>query len=284
MDMSTILGRLQDARPSDESLFVLLDGALFPAMQSIYEYETSPQACPIYYGTRHETSLEVSPCLYEPRSESKIWECSENWRDKVVIFTSRYSFFDVLRHVQSLISVSLSSGQLAYWRFYSPSWLASVMEVFEKEDLKNFTGPINQWAAYTGNGWKLYRPPVSEDPIHSRDEGWLHLSDAYIETWKNGKRKSFIRQIEERADEELGELSAESPLRDDISNLFDFAKGHGFQRASELERFIFLCLKYPDVMNSAEYRVIIEDIGRPPMERLDKLESALFGIREEESA
>ncbi|WP_258801713.1 DUF4123 domain-containing protein [Halomonas sp. DQ26W] len=282
--MSTILARLQDTRPGDESLFVLLDGALFPAMQSIYEYETSPQACPIYYGTRHEKSLEVSPCLYEPSSESRIWGCSEYWRDKGVIFTSRYSFFDVLTHLQSLISVSLSSGQLAYWRFYSPGWIASVIDVLEKEELTHFTGPISQWAAFTEDGWQIYRPHVAENPVHSREEGWLHMSDEYMEIWKSGMRESFIVQIEKKADEELDGLSAGAQLRDEISKLFDISKEADFKTTAELERFIFLFLKHPEAIKSSEYQGMIGNVGYPPMRRLDKIESVLFGIKEEERA
>lgn len=284
MDMSTILERLQDNRPGDESLFVLFDGALFPAMKSIYEYEASPQACPIYYGTRHETSLEVSPCLYEPKSESKVWEHSKDWRDKGVIFTSGHSFFEVLKHLQSLISVSLSSGQLAYWRFYSPDWLASVMGVLEEEDLMDFTGPVSQWAAFAQDGWQLYRPHVAEHPIHSKDEGWFHLSDEYVEAWRSRKRESFIQRTVTKANEKLKGLPSGVALKDNISNLFDIAKAAGFKKTAELERFIFLSLKHPDAMDSSEYRAVIGNTEHLPMNRLDKVESMLFWEKDKERA
>lgn len=282
MDMSTILERLQDNRPSDESLFILFDGALFPAMKHIYEYEASPQACPIYYGTRHETSLEVSPCLYEPKSESNVWEHSKSWRDKGVIFTSSYSFLEVLKHLQSLISVSLFSGQLAYWRFYSPDWLASVMDVLEDEELMAFTGPVSQWAAFTQDSWQLYRPHVAEHPIHNKDEGWLHLSDEHIEAWRSIKRESFIQRTVTKANETLEGLPSGMALKDTISNLFDIAKEAGFKKAAELERFIFLSLNHPDAMSSLECQAVIGSIDQLPMSRLDRVESMILLARDKE--
>lgn len=282
MNMSTILERLQHARPGDESLFVLFDGALFPAMQRVYEYESSPQVVPVYYGTRHETSLEVSPCLYEPSAESKIWVCQEDWRDMGVMFTSCYSFLDVLKHLQSLISVRLSSGQLAYWRFYSPGWLASMMDVLGHEDLMDFTGPISQWAAFVENDWKLYRPQVAEHPVPKKDEGWFHLSDEYVDVWKEKKRDVFIQRVAEKAYGKLGGVSSKAKLKNDVSNLFDAAKEAGFKRSSELERFILLFLKHPEAISSSECMAVINNSQYLPMKRLDKVEMALFGIEDKE--
>ncbi|SDM88767.1 protein of unknown function [Franzmannia pantelleriensis] len=282
MDIASTLDKLKDDQSGDESIFVLLDGALLPAMQLVYGYEPSPQACPVYYGTPHETCLEVSPCLYEPKGGSSIWDDSENWRGRGVIFTSRYSFFDVLKHLQSLISVSLPSGQLAYWRFYSPDWLASIMDVFETEDIIHFTGPISQWAAFTEDGWQLYRPQIAEEPIHNRDEGWFYLSDTYIESWKSSRREQFILDIQKRANEKSNDFLSETVLKEDISDLFDIAKEAGFTKKAELERFIFLFLKNPDAIRSSEYLLMVKDASYPPMTRLDTVESKLFGMREEE--
>ena len=98
-DIVSALQSLREDQSAEESVFVLLDGAMLPAMQKVYDFEASPKACPIYYGTRHETALEVSPCLYQPSMKSQVWKCSEEWREYGVVFTSRDAFQNVIKHL-----------------------------------------------------------------------------------------------------------------------------------------------------------------------------------------
>lgn len=167
-----------------ESVFILLDGAIFPAMQTIYGYEPSPQVSPIYYGTRHEASLDVSPCLYKPKVKSKIWDHEGNWRKNGIVFVSAYSFFEVLEYLKSLISVRLPNDQIAYWRFYSPEWFSKVMSSMSNKEFLNFNGPVSQWAAYTDGDWKLYSSSAHNFYKVNKEEGWFQLSESCINNIK----------------------------------------------------------------------------------------------------
>ncbi|MFG6139149.1 DUF4123 domain-containing protein [Halomonas sp. B23F22_10] len=282
MDLSSTLKTLTEDRSDQESVFVLFDGALFQAMQKAYEYEESPQICPVYYGTRHEEAIDVSPCLYAPGSASKIWSLSEVWRDNGIVFTSSATFSDVLKHLQSLISVTLPSGQMAYWRFYSPEWLSSIMQVFEINDLKDFSGPVTQWAAHVGDGWEVYRGGVSEGAAQPKEEGWLHLTGEYLARWKHQMNERFVQEVASEAHDKINGSPSGASWESDISRLFDIAKSEGYKKTADLERFIWVFLRHPHALESTECREVIGDASCPPARRLDKVEAMLYDIQEGE--
>lgn len=281
-DIVSALQSLREDQSAEESVFILLDGAMLPAMQKVYDYEASPHACPVYYGTRHETALDVSPCLYQPSMKSQIWKCSEEWREHGVVFTSRDAFQNVIKHLQSLISVTLPSGQLAYWRFYSPGWFSLVMETLDRNELKKFTGPISQWLAFTDGEWKRYQPAPSKDGDIEKEEGWLHVSDSYVTKWQKGMKGRFVRQHANQAREKGVKLPSGASYESEVSRLFDIAKGSGFTRATDIERFIWLALKHPVVRESGEYRAVMDNTSDSPVKRVDKIEAMLYGIQEDE--
>lgn len=186
-------------KQEEESVFILLDGAVFPAMQRVYGYEVSPQVSPIYYGTRHEASLDVSPCLYKPSAKSKVWGHESDWRKKGVVFVSAYSHFEVLNYLKSLISVRLPNDQLAYWRFYSPEWLSKIMKALGDEDLSKFNGPVSQWAAYVDGRWELY-DSISHNSVEiNKEEGWFQLSQNCIGKLKEVKKRRVLYSLGRKA-------------------------------------------------------------------------------------
>ncbi|MDR5868724.1 DUF4123 domain-containing protein [Halomonas koreensis] len=280
MDVSSTLKKLTEERSDQESVFVLFDGALFPAMQKAYEYEGSPQICPVYYGTRHEEASEASPCLYAPGNESKVWSLSEAWRDNGIVFTSQATFSDVLKHLQSLISVTLPSGQMAYWRFYSPEWLSLVMEVFELNDLKAFSGPITQWGAYSGNEWVVYRGNAPAYAVQEKEDGWLSITDAYQACWKKIMNERFVQRVASEAHDRMSAPPEGASWESEISRLFEIAKNAGYKKTADLERFIWMFLKHPHALESTECREVIGDGSCPPVRRLDKVEAMLHGVQE----
>lgn len=281
-DIDSPLQRLRDDLVEEESIFILLDGAMLPAMQKVYDYEASPQVCPVYYGTRHEAALDVSPCLYQPSIKSQVWISSEDWREHGVVFSSRDSFQDLLKHLQSLISVTLPSGQLAYWRFYSPAWLASVMTTLDRDEIKKFTGTISQWLVYTEGEWQRYQPAMSEGECKDKEEGWLHISKDHMTIWQQEMKNRFVWKNADKARKAGIEISGEASYESEVSRVYDIAKASGFSRAADIERFIWLALKHPLVCESDEYRAVMQNTSKSPVKRVDNIEAMLHGVREGE--
>lgn len=268
-------------KKEDESVFILLDGAVFPAMQRMYDYEISPQVSPIYYGTRHEASLDVSPCLYQPSGESKIWDCEEQWRTQGVVFVSAYSYFEVLDYLKSLISVRLPNDQLAYWRFYSPAWFSKIVRAMSDEDFSKFSGPVNQWVAYTGGCWKLYDSGKHEFFDKNKEEGWFQISQNCIEKLKDAKKEEFYIRLEEKLASEISKVSFEVVCREDVLNTVGLAESLGFENAYEIEWFTLTNYKYPELVKRCEVKELIEDIEVAPLERKFQVEEAIWGIKAE---
>lgn len=268
-------------KKEEESVFMLLDGAVFPAMQRVYDYEMSPQASLIYYGTRHETSLDVSPCLYQPSGESKIWDCEEQWRTQGVVFVSAFSYFEVLDYLKSLISVRLPNDQLAYWRFYSPAWFSKIMRAMSDEDFSKFNGPVSQWVAYTGGCWELYDAGRHEFFDTNKEEGWFKLSQDCIEKLKNAKKEEFYIRLEEKLVSEVSKVSFENVCREDIVNTVDLAESLGFENNYEIEWFAIMSYKYPELIKRSDVKKLIEDIEVTSLERKFQVEEAIWGIKAE---
>lgn len=264
-----------------ESVFILLDGAVFPAMQRVYDYEISPQVSPLYYGTRHESSLDVSPCLYQPSGESEIWKYEKHWRKHGLVFSSAYSYFEVLNYLKSLISIRLPNEQLAYWRFYSPDWFSMIMSCFSNEELSMFTGPVNQWATYTGGRWELYKAVGHDFFEKNKEEGWFQLSQNCIEKIKKIKKEEFYIQVERELTSQISAVDSEKVLRKDVVGIVDRAERLGFKSVSELEWFVLMHYKYPGLMNADSVKELVGNVEFTVKERQFKVEKLVWGITEE---
>lgn len=274
-----VLERLH--KKEDESVFILLDGAVFPAMQRVFDYEMSPQASPIYYGTRHEASLDVSPCLYQPSGESKIWDYEEQWRTQGLVFVSAYSYIEVLDYLKSLISVRLPNDQLAYWRFYSPEWFSIIMSALSDEEFSKFNGPVSQWAAYAGGCWEIYDSVRHDFFDTNKEEGWFQLSQNCIEKLKKVKKEKFYSRLEEKLANEVSKDDFESVCRKDVLNLVGLAESLGFKSNCEIEWFTVTNYKYPDLMKRGDVKELIGDIEVAALERKFRVEEAIWGIKVE---
>ncbi|QNI01818.1 DUF4123 domain-containing protein [Halomonas sp. SH5A2] len=268
-------------KKEDESVFILLDGAVFPAMQRVYSYEMSPQVSPIYYGTRHGASLDASPCLYQPSGESEVWNCEEHWRTQGVVFVSACSYFEVLDYLKSLISVRLPNNQLAYWRFYSPEWLSKIMKALSDEDFSKFNGPVNQWAAYVDGRWELYDAVSHSSVETNKEEGWFQLSQNCIEKLKNAKKEEFYIRLEEKLASEISNVSFEGLCREDVLKTVAIAESLGFKSNYEIEWFTVTNYKYPGLMSRSDIKKSIENIEVAALERQLQVEEAIWGIKEE---
>lgn len=268
-------------KQEEESAFILLDGAVFPAMQCVYGYEISPQVSPVYYGTRHEPSLGVSPCLYEPSAKSKVWDHEKDWRKNGVVLVSAYSHFEVLEYLKSLISVRLPNDQLAYWRFYSPEWFSKIMRALSDEDVSRFNGPVSQWAAYAGDCWELYNSVRHDFFDTNKEEGWFQLSQNCIDKLKEVKKEGFYIRLEEKLAREISEESFEIICREDVVKTVSLAESLGFKSNSEVEWFTVTNYKYPSLMKRTDVKKLIENVEVAALERQLKVEEAIWGIKAE---
>ncbi|WP_447044384.1 DUF4123 domain-containing protein [Vreelandella sp. H-I2] len=267
-------------KKEDESVFILLDEAVFPAMQSIYDYEVSPQVSPIYYGTRHEASLGVSPCLYKPSAKSQVWDHEKDWRKNGLVFVSSYSHFEVLEYLKSLISVRLPNDQLAYWRFYSPEWFSKIMRALSDEDFSKFNGPVNQWAAYAGDSWELYNSVRHDFFDTNKQEGWFQLSQNCIEKLKSAKKEDFYLRLEKKLASEISKENFENVCREEILSTVNIAEKLGFKSSYEIEWFTVTNYKYFDLMERDDIKKLIENVEVAALERQLQVEEAIWGIKE----
>jgi hypothetical protein len=264
--------------PEQEHRYVLLDGAVYPAMGMAYEYELEPLARPLYFGTRHEDALEASPCLYQPAHDSQIWNDEAQWRHAGIVVSSASSFEEVFAHLQSLLSVRLPSGQLAYCRFYAPSWLPRFLESLRSEESIAFSGPIRCWLAYSDQGWKAYHLGRQGMSRRKQDEGWFQLTESHLATWRRQQLEQFINRLAEQLECEPAHTREGARAREQIGQRIEQAKGYGLHKTFELTRFVKLCERHPDATKRSDISAILDYHGKPSAERLDMMEARLHGV------
>lgn len=267
---------------ANQTVYLLLDGATFPAMQRLYHYEASPNAVPLFFGTRHDNLLEVSPCLYQPGSGSTVWAHEEEWRHHGVVLVSESPFLDVLAHLKRLVSVQLPNGQLAYWRFYSPSWLSALMSCFSSEERANFTGPVTQWLAWKNNAWERHTIVNGHVLTPPPNDGWFALTQRCLDALNETDDDVFYEAIESSLVRELTQEKAAAVNRARSKQMANRARSLGFHSHAELTWFLHAHYSYPEIMQQPNVMTTVETMSLTPRERQHRIEAIRHGLETED--
>lgn len=263
---------------ADQAVYLLLDGATFPAMRHLYQYEASPKAVPLFFGTRHDSLMEVSPCLYQPSTDSSVWSHEEEWRQHGVVLVSESPFLDVLAHLKRLVSVQLPSGQLAYWRFYSPDWLPTLMACFSHEEQARFTGPITQWAAWRNDHWERHTILSHQAPDPVLNDGEFVLSQRCLDALSHADEAAFYAELDDTLRRVLTEEHAATVNRASSQQWVQRARQLGFQRHADLTWFVLMHYAAVEKMQQPDILAVLENTTLTPHARQQRVDALRHGL------
>lgn len=264
-----------------DSLYLLLDGALLDAPLVAYSNDDNPIVEPLYRGTRHEPALLVSPCLVKPSALSKLWQQQDQWRSKGVVLYCQEPIASLRQHLQSLISVRLPSQQLAYCRYYSPAWLASLLDTLSPAEVSSWSGPIKGWYAYFDNSWSCAEVDAPGEPRKLKDEGWFVLKQQQLDHWQTQEYQRFV----DKAAEHLGCYTSSSEAgrrqRAAVAALTREAHEFGFLMEYQCLHYLELAWRFPKELVSPLIAGMLRNPEQQPDQRLQLAEQQLFGLNKD---
>jgi len=273
-------GRPTDIPLGQAKLYILLDGALMDALRYAYSSDTSPETEALYRDTRHDAALQISPLLIKPSPESDFLSQQHLWRKNGIVLRSEASIAVLSQHLKSLISVRLPSQQMAYCRFYSPEWLVRFLTSLSDDELSAWSGPIQEWYAYSSQTWVGFQPSANKGGRKAVDEGWFCLRREQIVQWQADEHQRFLRKAAALLGRDVLSGSQEADALSDIAESVNAAHSHGFILEYQCLHYLELTHKFPQAFNSPEFTKVIRDLSQSADSRLQQAELLLFGLQE----
>ncbi len=125
--------------------YILLDAARMEAAIEKAQ-ELNPRFDSLYRGRSEEDLSAVAPFLfaYQPQSEFANWFMENGWGNSWgVLMKTHVPQVELHRHFRKFLIIGTEDKQELYFRFYDPRVLRIFLPTCNKEQLKEFFGPID---------------------------------------------------------------------------------------------------------------------------------------------
>ncbi len=102
----------------------------------------------LYKGGPNEALHGIAPHLFtlEPRRDFEGWFVKEGWGNAWgLIVKAPVAFEDLVKHFCKFLIIKTEKGEKLYFRFYDPRVLRVFLPTCDKEQLKEFFGPVRMF-------------------------------------------------------------------------------------------------------------------------------------------
>ena len=261
--------------------YLLLDGAQVDNLIArIYEVEPVPNIHLLYQRTRYEELADVGPLLVAVQPASELVNTfAQHWQATAGIWLESDASEDLLvQHLRSLVHAQVE-GVTVLLRYYDPRitalWLGSLSDS-ERDVLM---GPISRIRlSGTGQEAVLQRSNPTADAARYDDTPWLKLSSEQLEHMTSAKEGAFAQQLlahlQRYYPESLNSLDTQGQQQW-VSECRASAARYGYSRAVDVSRWAGLVAQlgrdFPTAAQHETYRLLLEQKGTLPEQRLDNL-------------
>jgi hypothetical protein len=131
------------------NLYIVLDAARISGALDDAQRLQEKFLC-LYKGASEESLSAVAPYLFScsPDSELMIWFMEKGWGNSWGIKASgRFGMEDFQSHLRRFLMVKTEDGRELYFRFYDPRVLRIFLPTCDKQQLKEFFGPVEKFIA-----------------------------------------------------------------------------------------------------------------------------------------
>lgn len=279
--MSKRLNMRHASAPSySNDCYLLLDGLSMDVPLTAYTHDAHPVIEPLFCSNRHADIIEASPWLIKPSAEGRLLAKPEIWKAHGVLLYSAGSRETLAAHLRSLISIRLPSQQLAYCRFYNPSWAGRLFISMHPEEFESWSGPVSQWLIYNDGSWTAYACNGTGTHRYVNDEGWYKLREEQLSQWQADEYQIFI-------DKAAGHLGCDqghadyTHQREKIGGLIQQAQGYGFKLEHQVLHYLELAWRFPRELSSPYWSAYLGDQNHTADQRLQFSEQQLFGLNKD---
>lgn len=228
---------------NEDSLFVLLDGALVPSLEERIEAEGLISRS-LFAGRAEEEYREVAPRLVQLRRGSSLLRSlftdagrpSDLWRHKPGLFLQSKVSIDTLRaHLRRFTRVQDADGKWFYFRMHDAESMNYyfAMKLPVLENLSRFfemrEGGSVTWILPIGERLRVVRNRFRYEPRG----GSLRLSAEEFDAFRLGKWHEFLMRVEDA-------IRAEHPALDHHANDIPSAALEGFSNGFRVEKALYL--------------------------------------------
>lgn len=279
--MSERIKVLQASAPEySNDCYLLLDGLSMDVPFIAYTHDDHPAIVPLFRGTRHAKVIEASPWLVKPSSGGQLLFKPETWQRHGLLLYSSAGKDAIAAHLRSLISVQLPSRQLAYCRFYAPTWADRLFRTMQPEEFQSWSGPVSQWLLHDENTWKAYVGNATGKLRDANDEGWYRLRAEQLSQWQADEHEQFI----DKAAQHLGcnqNHADHFNQREHIAGLIKKAHDYGFRLEHQTLHYLELAWRFPHELSSPYWADYLDDQTHTADQRLAFAEQQLFGLNKD---
>lgn len=137
-------------------VYVILDACDAPAVPEKARSLGDKRAASLYNGTSQEDYWAIAPYICKADPALIEWIRESLWKEPWGILAVSTSDFESLRaHFRKFLIVQSPEGEYWYFRFYDPRVLPVFLESSTTDELKEFFGPIQAYAAPIPEEMKL---------------------------------------------------------------------------------------------------------------------------------
>jgi len=272
---------LQASAPEySNNCYLLLDGLSMDVPFTAYTHDDHPAIVPLFRGTRHAKVIEASPWLVKPSATGQLLAKPESWQKHGLLLHSSAGKEITANHLRSLISIQLPSRQLAYCRFYAPTWADRLFNTMRPEEFESWSGPISRWVLNDGSTWKAYAGTCNGKPRDGNDEGWYRLREEQLSQWQADEHEKFVH----KAAQHLGCDQNDADFfnqREQITGLIKKAHAYGFRLEHQTLHYLELAWRFPHELSNPYWTGYLGDQTHTADQRLASAEQQLFGLNKD---
>lgn len=263
--------------------YLLLDGAQIDGLVArIYSLEESPSLHLLYQQSTYEALADVGPLLVAVRPHSELAQVfQQEWRATAGIWLESDASEDALvEHLRSLIHVRLEGDQTTLFRYHDPRIMALWLGAMKADERDPLMGPVERIRLSTDSAAELMLLRENKPQTFARydDTPWLRLSREQLEHMSQAKHACFDRRLlahlqrffpeslqgmDAAAQQQFAALCRQSAAR------------CGYSAADEVTRWAGLVAElgsdFPQAPEHETYRLLLEQRGPLPAQRLDNL-------------
>ena len=159
-------GELQKSPVTGEQLGRLAaTGQLYAVVDACKEPEVPPKckslgerAVSLYRGGAEEQYADIAPYLVAMDAAVLSWVKQRLWPRPWGIFIYSDAALEALRtHLRHFLKVKDEQGKQYFFRFYDPRILPPFLESSNREELRQFFGPVRAYGVGEGDGGLFFR-------------------------------------------------------------------------------------------------------------------------------
>ncbi|PXF63601.1 DUF4123 domain-containing protein [Kangiella spongicola] len=256
----------------------------------------------LWEDTEWNSHYRHGPCLVELDANSPLIEYYKNTlaqHEFGILIQSQHSTDNLIKHLQSILRVSIEGRGVVYFQLHTPKSLASLFDAFEAEKMQQLLGPIEclVWRQNTGKAHQWFSYHQTSDDIKPAQElGWFKITSDEMQSIDHDAllhfRKSLINDALyyreqgyfERQPTMHLQKQSDKDIRETVYRLLDEAERYQVTDIKLKQRWVELHLYYQDFVQKPDIQELLQDVEQHQNKRIKRVNYLITEALEKDTA